>query len=123
MTAHSFIWGYREAAGRQNSPDLAGFAVEATDGRIGKVLAEGKTETEGSYLVVDTGPWIFGKQVVLPAGAVALIDMTREAVFVDRTKGEIKHAPEFASLIQLPEPDYLERLGEYYGSYYGHHGL
>jgi hypothetical protein len=123
MTANTIIWGYREGSGYEKAPDLIGFAVEATDGKIGKVIHAGKHEaTGGSYVIVDTGPWIFGKQVVLPAGAVALIDLAREVVFVDRTRQEIKNAPEFATLVQSPEPEYLDQLGHYYGAFYGHLG-
>ncbi|RAG80564.1 hypothetical protein DN069_37390 [Streptacidiphilus pinicola] len=60
---------------------------------------------------------------MLPAGAVSLIDLPRQVVFVDRTRQEIKDAPEFTTLIQPPETDYLDQLGGYYGSLYGHRGL
>ncbi|MBD0291736.1 MAG: PRC-barrel domain containing protein, partial [Thermoleophilia bacterium] len=46
--------------------DVVGFSVEATDGGIGKV-DEATYDVGQSYLVVDTGPWIFGKKVLLPA--------------------------------------------------------
>ncbi len=74
--------------------DLTGFSVEATDGGIGKV-DEATYETSRSYIVVDTGPWIFGKKVLLPAGVVQRVDLDSETVFVNRTKDEIKNAPEF----------------------------
>src|SRR5215217_6836425 len=74
--------------------DLSGFSVEATDGGIGKI-DEATYETAKSYIVVDTGPWIFGKKVLLPAGVVQRVDLDTETLFVDRTKDEIKNAPEF----------------------------
>jgi len=74
--------------------DLTGFNVEARDGKIGKV-DEATHEAGGSFLVVDTGPWIFGKKVMLPAGMVPRIDPDTETVFVNLTKDEIKNAPEF----------------------------
>jgi hypothetical protein len=46
--------------------DLQGFSVEAIDGGIGRV-DEATYETAQSYVIIDTGPWIFGKQVMLPA--------------------------------------------------------
>jgi len=42
-------------------PDLTRFDVEATDGSIGHV-DEATYDVGASYLVVDTGPWIFGKR-------------------------------------------------------------
>src|SRR6266545_3172108 len=70
--------------------DLTGFSVEATDGGIGKV-DEATYETSRSYIVVDTGPWIFGKKVLLPAGVVQRVDLDSETVFVNRTKDEINY--------------------------------
>ena len=50
-------------------PDLTRFDVEATDGSIGHV-DEASYDVGASYLVVDTGPWIFGKKVLLPASVI-----------------------------------------------------
>ena len=93
--------------------DLTGFKVEATDGGIGKV-DESTNEAGNSFIVVDTGPWIFGKKVMLPAGVISDIDPDTETVFVNRTKDEIKNAPEFDEE-QYREPAYREQIGSYYG--------
>jgi hypothetical protein len=92
--------------------DLTGFKIEATDGSIGKI-DEATYEVGSSYLIVDTGPWIFGKKVMLPAGVVQQIDPDNEIVFVNRTKDEIKNAPEFDQSDVGDE--YRGRLGDYYG--------
>src|SRR3954453_19629571 len=91
------------------SVDLSGFKVEARDGSIGKV-DEATYEAGGSFIVVDTGPWIFGKKVMLPAGVVRDIDPDSETIFVDRTKDEIKNAPEFDEK-RYKEPGYRNELG------------
>jgi len=70
-------------------------------------------ETSQSYVVVDTGPWIFGKKVLLPAGVVQRIDLDSETVFVDRTKDEIKDAPEFDET-NYRGNEYRSRIGDYY---------
>jgi hypothetical protein len=93
--------------------DLTGFKVEAKDGSIGKV-DEATKEAGGSFIVVDTGPWIFGKKVMLPAGLIREIDPDTETIFVDRTKDEIKNAPEFDEA-RYREQGYRDELGEYYG--------
>jgi hypothetical protein len=93
--------------------DLTGFSVEATDGGIGKV-DEATYETSRSYIVVDTGPWIFGKKVLLPAGVVQRVDLDSETVFVNRTKDEIKNAPEFDET-RYRDQAYRDELGGYYG--------
>jgi hypothetical protein len=92
--------------------DLTGFSVEATDGGIGKV-DEATYETTRSYIVVDTGPWIFGKKVLLPAGVVERVDLDAETVFVNRTKDDIKNAPEFDETMYQDE-EYRRRIGTYY---------
>jgi hypothetical protein len=110
--ATSDIWTYRETAWTQR--DLSGFSVEAIDGSIGKV-DEATNDVSGSSIVVDTGPWIFGKKVLLPAGVIDRIDSQDEKVYVNRTKDEIKNAPEFDEVTGMRDDDYHSRLGGYYG--------
>jgi hypothetical protein len=105
------IWSYAIAA---PTVDLSGFKVEARDGDIGKV-DEATTETSGSFIVVDTGPWIFGKKVMLPAGVVRDIDFDTETIFVERTKDEIKNAPEFDEKTYR-DTKYRNDLGDYYSN-------
>jgi hypothetical protein len=93
--------------------DLTGFKVEARDGGIGKV-DEATHEAGGSFVVVDTGPWIFGKKVMLPAGVIRDIDLDTETIFVDLTKDEIKNAPEFDEQ-RYRDVSYRSELGDYYG--------
>ncbi len=76
------LWGYQPAAGHTVGTDLIGYKVEATDGSIGKVDKHSDDVTS-SYLVVDTGVWIFGKHVLLPAGTVSRVDNDEKKVFVD----------------------------------------
>jgi hypothetical protein len=93
--------------------DLTGFKVEARDGGIGKV-DEATHEAGGSFVVVDTGPWIFGKKVMLPAGVIRDIDLDTETIFVGLTKDEIKNAPEFDEH-RYRDESYRSELGDYYG--------
>ena len=93
--------------------DLTGFSVEATDGGIGRI-DEATYDTSRSYIVVDTGPWIFGKKVMLPVGVLTSADHEDEKVFVNRTKDEIKNAPEFVDSMRNDEK-YRAELGSYYG--------
>lgn len=106
------IWTFSEQS--LDPTSLIGFSVEATDGGIGKV-DEATGETGRSHLIVDTGPWIFGKKVLLPAGVVDRVDLDAETVFVNRTKDEIKSAPEFDSDTLRDDEAYRSRVGDYYG--------
>ncbi|MEU9700423.1 PRC-barrel domain-containing protein [Streptomyces sp. NPDC047981] len=108
------IWGYHPDAGYRRGADIVGYKVEATDGAIGKIDKHSE-EVGASYLVVDTGTWIFGKHVLLPAGTIRLIDTVEEKVYVDRTKEQIKDAPEFDEHKRAGEPSYLEQFARYYG--------
>jgi hypothetical protein len=111
MRTEHDIWRYRPGLG--GTDDLSGFSIEALDGGIGTV-DESTNDGKGSFLVVDTGPWIFGKKVMLPAGVIDRVDFDTESVYVNRTKDEIKNAPAF-------DPDrfrdefYRAELGGYYG--------
>ena len=110
------VWTYRERASLGSdlsTTDITGFEVEAIDGSIGKV-DDATYEVGSSYVVVDTGPWIFGKKVMLPAGVVQRVDEAEQLVFVNRTKDEIKNAPELDESM-LTDDTYRGRLGSYYG--------
>ena len=104
------LWTYRDTTWRGNA--LVGFSVEATDGGIGKV-DDSTDDVGGSFIVVDTGPWIFGKKVMLPAGVVRDVDLDTETVFVNRTKDQIKDAPEFDEN-SFRDESYRTELGPYY---------
>ncbi|MFF3614804.1 PRC-barrel domain containing protein [Streptomyces sp. NPDC002580] len=107
------VWGYRETTGRLQGVDLTGYKVEAVDGSIGKVDKH-SDEVGSSYIVVDTGPWIFGKEVLLPAGTVTRIDADEQKIYVGRTKEEIKSAPEFDKDKHLGDDGYHRQVGGYY---------
>ncbi len=109
-------WNYREDTELGDGANVVGYRVEAADGHIGKV-DEATTNVDGSYLVVDTGPWIFGKKVLLPAGVINRIDYDDEKVYVSRTKDQIKNAPEFDPE-QYATPEYREKVGTYFDGTY-----
>jgi hypothetical protein len=109
------VWTYREdvLAPGVSPRNVVGYGVEARDGSIGKV-DDGTYEVGSSYIVVDTGPWIFGKKVMLPAGVIQSVDHDEEKIFVNRTKDEIKNSPEFDDSM-INDEEYRGRLGSYYG--------
>jgi hypothetical protein len=110
METSTDIWTYRDQQIAQL--DLTGYSVEATDGSIGKI-DEATNEVSGSYIVVDTGPWIFGKSVLLPAGVVDHVDQEEKKVYVSRMKDEIKDAPEYDPDRGIDE-NYRTEVGGYY---------
>jgi len=110
-------WTFRDIESATSGDALTGFEVHATDGHIGKV-DEASTEVGASRIVVDTGPWIFGRKVLLPAACIERIDWDDEKVFVDRTKEQIKNSPELGEGSTWSDPEYRDNIGSYYGGLY-----
>jgi hypothetical protein len=110
METSSDIYTYRDEtiAGL----DLIGYSVEATDGGIGKI-DDATNEVGSSYVVVDTGPWIFGKHVLLPAGVIERVEADSETIYVNLTKEEIKNSPEWDDERGVDET-YRSEVGSYY---------
>src|SRR5215217_2761492 len=108
-------WTYRDVdtlgVDMTRGVDLVGFEIEATDGSIGKI-DEATYDVGSSFVVVDTGPWIFGSKVMLPAGTIIRVDRDARKVFVDRSKKEIKSAPQFDK-DTYTERDYRDRVGDH----------
>ena len=118
MTDQSWdAWNYRPMDDASEGGDLTGFTVCAVDGDIGKV-DEASNDVGASYVVVDTGPWIFGRKVMLPAGTVERVDWEDQKVYVDRTKDQIKDSPELGERTN-EDLGYREGLGDYYRGTYG----
>jgi hypothetical protein len=89
----SDMWTYRDSTWTTTS-NLVGYDVEASDGSIGKI-DEATNESSSSYVVVDTGFWIFGKKRLIPAGVVSTVDHDAKKVHVNMTKEQIKSAPDY----------------------------
>ena len=110
-------WDYRSSSGWAGSGDLTGYKVHAVDGDIGKI-DRASNEVGGAYVVVDTGPWILGQKVLLPAGVIDRVDTNDRKVYVDRTKDQIKAAPQYDEN-RVTDSKYREQFGGYYGGTYG----
>ena len=104
------LWEYDVSMLRPDR-DVVGYDVEASDGSIG-TIDEASNQTASSYLVVDTGFWIFGKKRLIPAGVITRVDDEDRKVFVSMTKDQIKSAPDF----EARDRDERDRYDSYYGS-------
>jgi hypothetical protein len=93
--------------------DVTGFEVEARDGHIGKV-DEATYDVGGSYLVVDTGFWIFGKKRMIPASVVDRVDPNERTVYLRMSKEDVKNAPDYDAGRKFG--DQQSDLDEYYGT-------
>ena len=113
------LWIYRvdvftpDSSGR-TAPDLAGFEVVTTDDqKIGKV-DEATNEAGNSWIVVDTGFWIFGKKRMIPAGAIESVDFDKHLVRVSYSKDEVKNAPDYDKAREFQDA-YRKEMDDYYG--------
>lgn len=107
------VWTYRTGLG--DTTDLDGFDVHATDGDIGNI-DEATYDVGASYVVVDTGPWIFGKKVLIPAGAIERVDLESRELWLGLTKDRIKGSPEFDESMYR-ETTYRNDISSYYGPF------
>ena len=90
------LWTYR--GDLDEITNLEGFEVAALDGDIGKI-DDATYDVGSSYIVVDTGPWIFGKKVLIPAATVVRVDLDSRKVFLMLTKDQIKDSPELSDVM------------------------
>ncbi len=107
------IWSHTPASGYSMGLSLGGFIVEATDGVVGHVDRQ-QDEPGMQHLVVDTGVWVFGRSVLIPAGVVTRIDTEAQKVTLGRTRDEIKSAPRFSRDSETADLEYLSEVGHYY---------
>lgn len=111
------VWQYRESmAFSAASVDVSGFEVVGPDGSIGTV-DKASNEVRVNYIIVDTGDWLSGRQVILPAATVERIDAAARKVIIDRTKDDIRGAPEFEPK-KLRSAKFEDALTGYYHGLY-----
>lgn len=75
---------------------LYGFTIGATDGEIGKVhslLFDGRSWVI-RYLVVDTGSWLPGRKVLIPATVLDPPDWRARVFPVELTREQVRHSPD-----------------------------
>ena len=101
---------------QKSTKELKGYAIDATDGDIGKVddfYFDDKSWTI-RYLVVDTGNWLLGRKVLLSPIAVGKADFSSGRFNVTLTKKQVEESPS----IDTDKP--VSRQHEaYYHDYYG----
>jgi sporulation protein YlmC with PRC-barrel domain len=93
-----------------------GYSVEASDGPIGTVsdlLFDDDTWTI-RWLVVETGNWLFNRQVLLPASTLGHPDTEARTFPVRLTQAQVKNSPNVDT--HLPVSRQLEQnIYDYYG--------
>lgn len=95
-----------------DNSDLKDFAVysDIDDDKIGSVkhiLVDDSGRVR--YLVVDTGFWFFGRQVLLPIGRSRISYSNRRVYAIGLTKDQVESLPDFNDLEQI-DYDYEEQV-------------
>jgi len=95
---------------------LKGYAIEATDGRIGSVndLLFDDTTWKVRWVVVDTGNWLPGRKVLLHPSAVQRADHEDEVMQVALTKAQVEASPDI-----MEDRPVSRQMQESLYSYYG----
>ncbi|MGB7085442.1 MAG: DUF2382 domain-containing protein [Phormidesmis sp.] len=103
---------YRNTFSDNNLSHIDDYSVYVdNDNKVGSIEDGLFDDTTGQfrYLVVDTGPWIFGKKVLLPIGQ-AQFDNGEQRVYVTGlTKQQVEDLPEYSGS-QSVDYDYEESV-------------
>lgn len=100
----------------RNLSTLNGFTIGAADGDIGRVTDfyfDDQTWTI-RHLVVDTGRWLAGRQVLISPLSFKALDWDSSRIVVNLSKQQIENSPS----IETDKPISRQREMDYYG-YYG----
>ena len=95
---------------------LKGYAIEASDGRIGtvKTFLFDDTTWKIRWLVVDTGNWLSGRQVLVHPSAIGEPEHGRQSLPVRLSKAQVESSPDIAQ----DRPVTMQMQSDLYG-YYG----
>jgi sporulation protein YlmC with PRC-barrel domain len=98
------------------SSELGGYAITASDGRLGTVsdLLFDDASWLIRWLVVDTGKWLSGRKVLLPPSVLGLLDPKGKEFPVTLTMQQVQDCPEIDT--ERPVSRQLEtNVYDYYG--------
>lgn len=105
-----------------NATFLEGLVIQATDGEIGSVEEfYFDDETWGiRYLVVKTGGWFSGKEVLISPIAIKSVDWTAKFLHVGLTKKQVENSPGMETHKPISR-QYEAQYSSYYGysNYWG----
>jgi hypothetical protein len=95
---------------------LKGFAIEASDGRIGTIVdfLFDDTSWKVRWLVISRGTWLTGPKVLIHPSAISREDLEHQQFVVALTKAQVEDSPEL--LEDQPVSQQMEnQLYSYYG--------
>jgi len=101
---------------RSSSKLQSGYTMHTQDGEIGHVkdFIVDDADWRMRYLVIHTGVWFLGKDVLLAPEWIERISHERGEVFVNLPRSAIKDAPDYDSAMPLSRA-FEQRLHDHYG--------
>lgn len=96
--------------------EIAGYRIQARDGEMGHLedlIAEDQT-WKIRYLVIDTGKWLRGKQVLVAPDWIEELDWAGQKAVVCVTRETVESSPPYDPAKPINR-EYEERLYDYYG--------
>lgn len=96
--------------------DLKGYRIDAVDGEMGSVrdVLFDDQDWGVRYLVVATGPWLFGRRVLVGWRSFGTLDRKHRLFFVPLERDQVKRAPSIDTDAPVSRR-YEKELSEYYG--------
>jgi uncharacterized protein (TIGR02271 family) len=86
---------YKEHFGDREIKGLDVYAADEKIGSVDDVLVD--DEGRFRYLVINTGAWIIGKEVLLPIGRARVDDNAKRVYATNLTKAQVEALPEFTN--------------------------
>jgi hypothetical protein len=106
----------KEIAMLRNASTIDGYFIAASDGHLGTVSDFLFDDVSWliRWLVVDTGNWLSGRKVLLPAFALGHLDVERREFAVRLTRQQVKESPDIDT--ERPVSRQIEaNIYDYYG--------
>lgn len=106
--------------------ELRGFSVEATDGPIGRVRDFYFDDQAWAirFLVVDTGPWLKGRRVLISPIAIGNPDWSARRLPVSLSRALVRDSPDVDTSKPVSRQHEIEQFTYYgYRSYWGGPGI
>lgn len=100
----------------QSTRAVAAYRLQAADGEIGQVadFIVDDRDWQIRYLVVDTGKWLSGRQVLIPPNWAEAIHWDTQTVTVGLERATVENSPEYDSAAPINRK-YEEVFYDYYG--------
>lgn len=99
---------------------LQGFSISATDGELGRVKDAYFDDREWTlrYLVVDTGGWLTGRNVLITPVSITDTDWGKQSIAVNLTRQQVQDSPSIDTAKPVSRQQEVELYNHYGYPYY-----